>query len=808
MYKEMATHTPSSNVVKTTRNLFYDKVKDTTQISNVMLIDSGVSERSVFYNSANENTFPIVYYMNSTKNDLLQIFSEKFPNGFDRLSIIFHNPFDRHRFFLDEKMFFNDDDLIEGKTEFSENFAFLINFIKNNNVKHVDFLACNSLNYLNWKTFYEVLQLQTNCIVGASNNETGNLKVGADWIMENTKEDIQNTYFNSNIENYSLKLNPTSINATGDVQIKQTVNFGSLYYSVNGGTFTEITSYPVNIQNPSGENRNVKFITNIYINNPNVQFEATTSNITFDGLQSNNSRCMITFSGVIKYSGFFKSITPGANNVIVQNFNTQNGSSPSDLRDSAGWLCATNFGKLASGSLVQNCTNNCLIFCNVDPLGDDYGENLGGICGAYFGPGHIVNCSNTGDFVETSNYTGGICGANTGYNGFVLIKNCSNTGNIAGYGSGGICSIQAKAGIENCWNSGNITGNYSGGIAGTGFGYKTTGTAYFFNCYNIGNISGTKSGGITSNDIGYTNGINVTNINIFNCYNQGEIGSGCGGICGFADINNDNPNRNLTLRNCYSSGLMTNANSGLFGATSVIIGNNSGGFPISVDSSYAANNTWSDYDANNILQDGPTDLNNQADAWTNGTAWIKLAGGNIPYVISAFYSDIYNLPTDIITNKTYTSPQGLFQPGFTYKINNTSVLNGATVNINENTGVFTVANMVSSTTYTIDIFVAKYDDNGRPYSYNYNSYDVNTDVIVEEQPPTVLEQPPTVLEQPEQSQSNPQPQSINTSIYPQLNPYKNYAHSKVKGFGNSHGRSAGSSSRASKTIYNMIKKAQ
>ena len=581
---------------------------------------------------------------------------------------------------------------------------------------------------------------------------------------------------------------PTLVNATtGDVQIKQLVNSGPIYYSVNGNAFTEITTYPISIQNTSGQNRNVKFITNIYINNPSVQFETISPYITFDGLQIDNSRCMISFDNVNSYTGFFKSITSSNTNVIVQNFNTQNQGNPSTLNDFEGWLCSQSFGLNCTNVIIQNCTNNCRIIGNEE--GDNYNENLGGICGSYVGHTgsvQIINCSNNGE-VSTP-YSGGIVSSFAGKNfGLVKITNCSNTGNVSGGSAGGICGNNCSAQILKCWNTGIISGDYSGGIAGNGFGYNTNRDPYMVNCYNIGNISGTQSGGMTSNNIGFCNDTDMitnntsTTVDITNCYNRGSIGSGCGGICGFADVNNDNPKRQINVYSCYSSGSMTDANSGIFGATSVI---GSNGVPISLQFVYVTNNNWSDDDANYELMDTdvPLSLNNQADAWTNGIAWIKLAGENVPYVLSAFYSEIYNLPTNTINNTSYTSPQGLFQPGFTYTINNTSVLNGATVSITPNTGVFTINNMVPSNTYTIDIFVAKYDDNGRPYSYNYDTYSINTATIEEEQPPQ--EPQPTI--QPPIQQAVAENQN-RQQLPPHLIRKLSKIHTKVKGYGIARG---------------------
>jgi hypothetical protein len=67
----------------------------------------------------------------------------------------------------------------------------------------LDFLACNTLP--GWKPFYTSLE-ESGLVVGASSDQTGNLKYGGNWLMENTKEDIQGIYFTKAIEYYKYLL--------------------------------------------------------------------------------------------------------------------------------------------------------------------------------------------------------------------------------------------------------------------------------------------------------------------------------------------------------------------------------------------------------------------------------------------------------------------------------------------------------------------------------------------------------------------------------------------------------------------------
>ena len=129
---------------------------------------------------------------------------------------------------------------------YSNNVSFILEILKTFQVKNIDFLACQSLEYTTWKKYYELLHYYTQTIVGASNDLTGNINYGGDWIMETTNEDIQNMYFNNNITNYSLTLllNPTIV-------------FPNITKTYNNGSFTA----------------------NIPTSNSNATFSYTSSNI-------------------------------------------------------------------------------------------------------------------------------------------------------------------------------------------------------------------------------------------------------------------------------------------------------------------------------------------------------------------------------------------------------------------------------------------------------------------------------------------------------------------------------------------------
>jgi len=176
-------------------DLLFDDTIDTSNITNVLLIDSDTLNYEIFYNSCNGATFPIVYSKSSSRNDLLQLLNNKFTK-IDRLCFVFS--FEPYYLFLNYELLFRNDET----TPYSENVNFIIDLIRHFNISTVDYLACDTLNYESWQNYYNIILTNTTAIVGASNDRTGNILYGGDWTMESTGQDIEAIYFTNNIQNY------------------------------------------------------------------------------------------------------------------------------------------------------------------------------------------------------------------------------------------------------------------------------------------------------------------------------------------------------------------------------------------------------------------------------------------------------------------------------------------------------------------------------------------------------------------------------------------------------------------------------
>lgn len=712
--------------------LIYNNMVDTSTITQLLLIDSIVADAQLFFDSANLNTFPIIYSYSSTVDEFVKLLNDNFTN-LERICFVFHDSASG-KLFLDNQILFTEDDLFA--TTFSPNTQLIINTIRKFKVALIDFLACDSLTHPNWAQFYNLLNTQTGVIVGASNDRTGNLAYGGDWLMENTNENVLNTYFNNNILNYASTL-ANNISASGTIQIKQ--SGANIQYSVDAGSNWANVVWPTSIINasadPSNNRLTVLFTTDLTISSTSNYFITGSQGITYDG---NNKTVMVAvdnFVGLIQNGSNLGAII-AYSNTTVQNIITKNNGSIYTLSRIAAsaYICQYYFGYNVTNTLINNCTNygfitaggsgicsglfglasvisNCTNHGFID-CANDYGSI--GIGGFFSSGGLITNCTNYGQICGgTRSITWGngfgICYANS-YPGTCTITNCTNYGNIYGANCVGIGAYSYGATITNCANYGDIYGSSSGGICGLIGNTNNTNTYIrVINCINVGTIIGQYSGGIGRS---WCNGY----MSFTNCINKGNItGANSGGICG--DTNR------AAITGCYSSGNITSVTSG------GICGSNAGGaitncivyyttnlgFPyyntaspyVTLTHSYSSSiAAWSDISANAVLVGYAAGVGSPGETWSSNSA-------NTPYVLTN-YQSVAIKPTittmTTIPNKTLgmapfliTDPSSNSTGAFSYYSSNIDIasVSGNTITM-VGAGTVTITAIQASTpNYTI-----------------------------------------------------------------------------------------------------------
>lgn len=180
---------------------------------NLLLIDSKIPGLDIFMKSCNQNTKFVVYH---TEFVTFQMLDNKISSlnvyRYNNLGFVFVNDY-TNKLFLDNKTFINyneNREIIENTTTY-----FIKYLVRRYSIKNIDFLGCNLLNDFFWKKYFEFIKKQNNIQVRASDDTTGNLSSGGNWILESTGINVEKMYFNRNIQywNYLLDNGPTALSS-------------------------------------------------------------------------------------------------------------------------------------------------------------------------------------------------------------------------------------------------------------------------------------------------------------------------------------------------------------------------------------------------------------------------------------------------------------------------------------------------------------------------------------------------------------------------------------------------------------------
>ena len=178
---------------------------DFSQFKHLCFIDSTVESAYNFSSFLNDTTYPVIYSYDSDRESLKISLLTQFQQ-IDRVSFAFHGPPDESSIFTPKQFIHNEPFFSPDSTD---NLQFLQDLFVSLNVQHADFLACNLLQQQEWKDYFVSFE---NIVIGASDDATGNLKYGGDWMMENTMEDVRDIYFQPSIVNFAGLLITFSFN--------------------------------------------------------------------------------------------------------------------------------------------------------------------------------------------------------------------------------------------------------------------------------------------------------------------------------------------------------------------------------------------------------------------------------------------------------------------------------------------------------------------------------------------------------------------------------------------------------------------
>lgn len=215
--------------------------EDFRKYKNICFISSIVEDSSTFSQYLNADTYPVIYSSHGDRELLKTSLLAQFTT-IERISFVFHGPTSENvssfapTRFIHGDMFFTIDETT-GDAVVGENHAFIQELCTALHVGNVDFLGCNLLQSIEWKKYFALFQ-SSNVVVGASLDNTGNLKYGGNWVMENTMENVRDIYLNSsNIDNFAGLLIQYNITFQADGATRK------IYYTVDASNNASITGY-------------------------------------------------------------------------------------------------------------------------------------------------------------------------------------------------------------------------------------------------------------------------------------------------------------------------------------------------------------------------------------------------------------------------------------------------------------------------------------------------------------------------------------------------------------------------------------
>lgn len=199
---------------------------------NLLLIDSEIPGLDIFMKSCNSNTKFVVY---NSKLVTFQMLDKKIyelkVSKYNNLGFAFVNDSNVEKLFVNNTRFisYNQSGILDNLST-----SYITYLIRKYQIKTIDFLACNLLLEPLWKNYFDYISTRNNVKVRASNDLTGNLSSGGDWILESTGENVEKLYFNNNISYWTYLFDTSSTSSSTFVISLDSSN--NLYSCGNNGS--------------------------------------------------------------------------------------------------------------------------------------------------------------------------------------------------------------------------------------------------------------------------------------------------------------------------------------------------------------------------------------------------------------------------------------------------------------------------------------------------------------------------------------------------------------------------------------------
>jgi alpha-tubulin suppressor-like RCC1 family protein len=216
----------------------------------LVLVDNRVSEYSIFVDSCNPDTTPIIIdYEKDTFGSIIERI-QTIGLSFDSVAYIAHGHNDSSYSYMKKETssILSDVETSDPNLESWKPFFVFVSQIPA--LQTFDFLGCDLYSFSSWRYVFDKMSQELGITVRASSDKTGNVANGGNWFLEKGGVDVKDIYFNDEILSYTHLLQPlhnTKLSFIGD----KYAGFPRLWNYTSGKVTNNYTgNVGVGIRNP------------------------------------------------------------------------------------------------------------------------------------------------------------------------------------------------------------------------------------------------------------------------------------------------------------------------------------------------------------------------------------------------------------------------------------------------------------------------------------------------------------------------------------------------------------------------------
>jgi alpha-tubulin suppressor-like RCC1 family protein len=178
----------------------------------LVLVDNRVKEYSIFVDSCNPTTTPIIIDYEKDTFDSIIEHIQTIGSQFESVAYIAHGHNDSSYTFLKKEQ----PVIVQNEQTWIPFFHFVSQIP---GLQTFDFLGCDLYSHTSWKSVFCKMEQELGITVRASSDKTGNTEFGGNWFLEKGGVDVKDIYFTDRILSYTHLLQPfhnTKLSFIGD----------------------------------------------------------------------------------------------------------------------------------------------------------------------------------------------------------------------------------------------------------------------------------------------------------------------------------------------------------------------------------------------------------------------------------------------------------------------------------------------------------------------------------------------------------------------------------------------------------------